>query len=770
MQRPTEYARLLEEGTTLRQQWRLDEAVRVLQTASRMVLNDPAVWSELAHAMRWQGQYGPAEEAARKALGLQPDHPSALFNLGAILVDTGRVNDGIASYRKALQLNPEFAEAWSNLGMTLGMIGKQEEEIEAYRRALEVSPSLAMIWSNLGSALAGLGQFDEAVASCRRSVSIDTEYAVGWSNLSDLLRQIGDFNEAIKASKRALQIEPELASAWHNLGTISVEIGNRVEAEASFRRAVELDSSLIAAWTGLGCVLERRNALPEAIAAHKRAVTLDECNAGSLANLVNAYWRSKQPESAIVALKSAIQKFPDHEGLRADLVYSMLEICDWDRIDTHLQWLMRQDDLCHPGREVSPFGSIVWCDDEALNLRVAQSAALKIDRRYAVHRGVSGKRNRSQGKLVIGYLSSDMRNHAVGHLMRGVFFRHDHSRFCINTYSVGASDGSCYRNDIEAASDVFRDICDLDYLAAAEQIAADGVDILVDLNGWTGGARFEICALRPASVQITYLGFPSTTGAPFFDYTIVDETIVPQKSACHYGEKLIYLPHCYQANDDCQKIADTMVNRIDLELPEKGVVFCCFNRPEKIDSMMFGSWMAILKRVPDAVLWLLIGNPLARRNLIDSAVAHGIAAERLIFAQPMPKPEHLRRIQLADIALDTRIYNGHTTTSDALWVGLPVVTMTGKQFASRVSESCLKAIGVPELVTHTLAEYEELAVRLALNSGELEALRARLIANRVTHPLFDTRRFTRNLERGYLGAWERYLGNEPPQSFKVLEA
>jgi predicted O-linked N-acetylglucosamine transferase (SPINDLY family) len=364
-------------------------------------------------------------------------------------------------------------------------------------------------------------------------------------------------------------------------------------------------------------------------------------------------------------------------------------------------------------------------------------------------------------------LSSDIHDHAIAHLMRGVFKRHDHERFRIHIYSYGTDDDSSYRAEIRAASDVFRDIRALNHHAAAEQIAADGVDILVDLKGWTEGIRFEICALRPAPLQMTYLGFPGTSGADFIDYAIVDAVVVPPDNARFYSEQLIYLPHCYQANDDQQPIAIDACRRGDHGLPPEATVLCSFNRSYKLDPVMFATWMRILQRVPNTVLWLFASNPWAQNNLRREAHTHGIAPERLIFAGGLPKPQHLRRLQLADISLDTRIYNGHTTTSDALWAGVPVVTLMGRHFASRVSASCLGAIGMPELVTHTLAEYEDLAVRLATDRAQRDAVKAKLAQNRNRQPLFDTRRFTRHLERAYIEAWQHYLAGNPARTFEV---
>ncbi len=306
-------------------------------------------------------------------------------------------------------------------------------------------------------------------------------------------------------------------------------------------------------------------------------------------------------------------------------------------------------------------------------------------------------------------------------------------------------------------------------MEAAGQIFESGVDILVDLKGHTENHRLEICALRPSPVQAAYLGFPGTTGADFLDYIITDRIVTPEDQSPYYSEQFVYLPHCYQVNDQKQKISDDPFTRPDFGLPEKGFVFCSFNRNYKIEPVMFGVWMKLLNKAPDSVLWLLKSNELAERNLKSEAEARGVDGDRLIFADNMPKDQHLARCRLADLALDTRICGGHTTTSDSLWAGVPVVTMLGSHFASRVSASLLGAVGLPELVTDNLEDYEALAFRVSQNPDELDGLTDKLARNRLSEPLFDTPRFVANLEGAYRRMWDQYLSGEPPATINVTE-
>ena len=418
-----------------------------------------------------------------------------------------------------------------------------------------------------------------------------------------------------------------------------------------------------------------------------------------------------------------------------------------------------------------PLDKITSSADASENYAVAQVRSGEIAQKMSglkTHFQMSGRRS-PKPRITIGYLSSDFHNHATAHLMLSLFGLHDRKDFSVFTFSYRQNDGSAYREKIKNDSDKFFDLQAAGHFEAAGKIFESGVDILVDLKGHTRNNRLEICALRPAPVQVTYLGFPGTTGADFLDYIITDRIITPEDQSPYYSEQLVYLPHCYQVNDHKQKFSDAPVSRSDFDLPEKGFVFSSFNNNLKIEPVMFGAWMNLLKKAPDSVLWLFRSNDLAERNLKSEAQARGVGGDRLIFAEWIPKDQHLARCRLADLALDTRIYGGHTTTSDLLWAGVPVVTMLGTHFASRVSASLLAAIGLPELITHNLEEYEGLALRLSQNPGELAALRTKLAQNRKTEPLFDTPRFVRNLESAYHQIWDRFLTGEMPRMIEVIE-
>ena len=549
-----------------------------------------------------------------------------------------------------------------------------------------------------------LGAHDDAIVFLRASVEQDETDQNKLSMLSDLLLQSGQAEGALPYLERWAAIAPG-PDVFNRLGAIHADAGRIGEAIRHFRRSLELQPNENAASAGLYPLLR---------------ITCD--------------WGSE-----LDALSN-----------------------DIDRLNQGA--LERGDATPEP-----PFDNVHRIDDPKTNFLVARSWSARLittvgDRqsRYDHIRDPGGPR-----KLRIGYLSGDLHDHAISHLMRGVFRMHDRGAFEIRTYSHGPNGPSPYREDIQHASDAFLDIRDISDTAAAELIHADKVDILVDLMGFTRNNRLGICARRPAPIQVTYLGFPGTSGADFFDYNIVDPIVAPPESHQYFSENLVFLQNAYQANDNTQKIPKKFKEIQNNNLDNFDFLFCSFNNPIKIDQLFFNIWMNLLKSVPNSGLWILQNNKRAVDNLTRFAVDAGVAPERLVFAEMLPRTEHLARITRADLGLDTQIYNGHTTTSDALWAGLPVIAMKGRHFASRVSASLLSAAGLPELVTESAEQYAKRALYLATHPEELAEIRRRIITNRSSCNLFNTPNITKNLEQAYQEMWRRYLNGEPATAIEV---
>jgi predicted O-linked N-acetylglucosamine transferase (SPINDLY family) len=372
-----------------------------------------------------------------------------------------------------------------------------------------------------------------------------------------------------------------------------------------------------------------------------------------------------------------------------------------------------------------------------------------------------------QPKIRIAYYSADFLNHATAHLMAELFERHDKEKFELIAFSFGPDANDEMQVRVSQAFDQFIDVTALSDLEVAQLSRELGIDVAVDLKGLTQDSRLGIFSYKAAPIQVSYLGYPGTLGADYIDYLIADKTLIPVQSQQHYSEKIVYLPNSYQVNDRHRVIAPTQFTKQELGLPQDAFVFCCFNNNFKITPDVFDTWVRILKAVDKSVLWLFQDNPTAATNLQKEAALRGLDPTRLVFAKRMDLPEHLARHKSADLFLDTLPYNAHTTASDALWAGLPVLTCMGESFASRVAASLLNAIGLPELITQTPEDYEALAIELATNPGKLQSIKAKLAANRLTTPLFDTALFTKHIEAAYVQMYQRYQADLPPEHIFV---
>jgi len=448
----------------------------------------------------------------------------------------------------------------------------------------------------------------------------------------------------------------------------------------------------------------------------------------------------------------------DLNYLQGDIWQVRQQLCDWSEFAAASERI--REAIAAGERVASPFDALAICDSNALKRKAAEIYVASEFK--AAPRPLAPARAAARDKIRLGYFSPDFRDHATAHLMSGVFERHDKSRFEVSAFSFGPSSADEMRKRLTAAFDRFLDVGDRTNQQIAELARDLEIDIAIDLNGFTEFHRFGIFANRAAPIQVEYLGFPGTTGAPFIDYLIADPVIVPDDQRVHFSERVVRLPHTYHPYDRTREIAEDTPSRASLSLPESGFVFCCFNNNYKITPDVFDGWMRILRRTPGSVLWLLRNSEPAAANLRREAEARGVDPGRLAFAERAPNPQHLGRHRQADLFLDTLPYNAHTTASDALWAGLPVLTRIGEAFAGRVAASVLTAVGLPEMIARSQPEFEDMAVELATNPDKLAAISAKLANNRLATPLFDTELFTRDLERAFAAMCERYrLGRQP---------
>jgi protein O-GlcNAc transferase len=685
-------------------------------------------------------QKGDAHEAANRyqaILDRDPDHPDALHLMGVLMSQQGAYEQAVTLIQKAIRNFPTSEICYTNLGNALAHAGRRGEALDAYRQALTINPDHFDAYNNMGSTIKHMGKPLEAISCFKKALAINPESAEVYSDMGNALAEIGRLDEALACYADALKLNPNYAKAYNNMGSTLKAMERYTEAIDFYCKAVETDPRYAEAFNNLGS-------------------TITDIG---------------KPDEALKYFQQALSLNPDFPLAQVNLYYALIRTCNWQRFDLLNKRLDAQTAKALKQNECpleDPFLNLARHADPAINFSVAQAWSAKIEKNMSeIKTGFSfdGRRD-ANNKIVLGYLSNNFRNHAMAHLMAGLFKHHDRKHFKVYAYSTGEDDNSEYRKRIQQDCDKFVDIRDINHLDAAQLIYHDKVDILIDLMGYTRGGRVEIAALRPAPIQVRYMGMAGTTGAAFFDYLIADQTVVPKQHSQYYSEKLVYLPDCYQPNDDQQKIADVSFDRKGQGLPEKGFVFCSFNQAFKLDPIMFNVWMSILKEVPDSVLWLQAGSKTAERSLVQEAEACGISAQRLVFGSKMSKAYHLARLKLADLALDTRVVSGAATTSDALWAGVPVVTLKGNHFSSRMSASILNAIGLNDLVTSGLTAYKNLAICLANKPSEIQSVQKRLHNNIKRTPLFNTKIQVANLEGAFRKIWQIYLSG---QKAKIIE-
>lgn len=613
------------------------------------------------------------------------------------------------------------------------------------RRLLEKDPLASQALHLLGASLLYQERFREALAPLneahRAAPRKGSGHRLGYCHLA-----LGDFEAAARELEREIRLHPQLINARNALGVALIRLSRREEALATFLEAARLDPVSPEANSNAGSLLADLGRVNEALPYLQAAVRASPGLADAHFNLGLAYQRLKQHAQAADSLQRALDIAPRMPYALGHLVWNRIAQCRWEGTAERVASLREQ--VRRDGVPAMPFEFVAVCDDPADQRRCAEAhVARSLGARPAPlwH----GERY-PHDRIRLAYLSADFCDHATAYLMAGLFERHDRSRFETIALSYGPDDASPMRQRLARAFERFIDVRTLSDAAAARVLRDLEIDIAVDLKGHTTDARPAILAHRPAPVQVSYLGFPGTTGMDFIDYVLADRHVLPESEQAAWSEKVVYLPECYQANDASRAIADRAPSRAKAGLPSQGFVFCSFNNNYKITPPVFDAWMRLLRQLPSSVLWVLEDNSEARRNLQREAEARGVEPARLVFAPRVPHAEHLARHRLADLFLDTLPYNAHTSASDALWAGLPLLTCTGNAFAGRVAGSLLHAVGLPELVTYSLAEYEALALQLAANPARLSALRARLAANRLTAPLFDTDRFRRHLEAAYL--------------------
>ncbi len=712
----------------------------------------------------------PSGPQAKRPIAAWAQHPGAALqdyaarlNAALAMHRQGQLNQAEALYREILQSQPQHFDALQLLATLAAQRKNSAAAVELFDQALRIDPNHAGVLVNRGVALRDLQRFDEALESYDRALRIRPDDADALNNRGVTLRDLNRHAQALESYDRALRIKPDHADALNNRGNALVDLRRPDEALESYDRALRIKPGYAEAFNNLGRALRDLKRLDEALESYDHALRIRPDYVDALYNRGNASSALNRLAEALESYGRALKIKPDHEFLYGTWLHTKMKLCDWSDAQGQISELLVK--IESNAKATPSFPVLALTDSLALQRK---AAAIWVNDRCPPSLALPPLTKRARHeKIRIGYFSMDFRNHPVSFLTADLFEAHDRKQFEVYAFSFGPDTRDEMRSRLEAVFDRFIDVRNESDMEIAKLARAMEIDIAIDLGGLTADSRTGIFALRAAPLQVNYIGYPGTMAADYMDYLIADKQVVPESNTAFYSEKIAYLP-CFQANHGKRKAAARMLARDEVGLPESGFVFCCFNSNYKIMPGTFDGWMRILKRVDGSVL--LLDNELAAANLKKAARERGVDDHRLVFGKPISTAEYLARCRCADLFLDTFPFNAGTTASDALWMGLPVLTCMGAAFASRMAASLLNAVDLPELITTTQEQYEALAVELATNPERLRRIRQKLEQNRLTTPLFDTKLFTRHIEAAYLQMYERYQAGLPPEHIQVRAA
>jgi protein O-GlcNAc transferase len=777
---------------------RVPEGIVCLENAAALNPGKPGVLERLGEALLRCGQAQRAADAFRRAIERGAPSATLLYNLGLAQQSAQDSAGAMDSYRRCLALNPQLAEAHNNLGTLLDLAGRPTEAIDCFNAALTCRPDYVRALTNLGKVQRQVGHAAEAIDTLEKALAAAPDHPPALGNLAAALADLERPDEAAERARRAIELEPRIAEAHFHLGRALLARGEAEAAIASLREAVTLKPDLTDAQVLLAHTLLQDGRLAAAMQQLYRAIAVKSELSDLHVLLGIALFRAERVEEAIASLDRALAIDPgclkahlfrswalqylnrfmdaaqsceqaaalvrDDPEIMSSLLVCYTRTCDWQRAAQQLQRIREAPQ----GLEgANPFVLLGLSDDPAEQLRAARGWGAHL---LSGREPLGATVRYDHRRIRIAYLSSDFYNHATSFLIAELFELHDRAAFEIFAASFGPDDQSAIRSRIAAACNEFMDVRGSSDREIARALREREIDILVDLKGYTAWARAEILAYRPAPVQVNYLGYPGTMGVSLVDYLIADRFLIPADERRFYSESIVYLPDSYQANDRRRAAAAANSARGDWGLPDDAFVFCSFGNAWKITEPVFEVWMRLLQAIPGSVLWLLDGNQWSDVKLRAEALRAGVEPGRLVFSPRAASAVHLERHRHADLFLDTIPVNAHTSASDALWCGVPVVTCAGRSFAARVAGSLLHAVRSGELIAASLEEYEQLACALAQDRSRLRRIRARLLRDREILPLFDTPVFCRHLESAYQRMWAMQQRGEAPRDITIERA
>lgn len=742
-----------------------ESAELYLKQALRLQAKNPHVLGLLGVVCSQQGRHLEALKYSQDSLKALPRNPLTLSNIGNIYFELKEYQNALDAYDKSLKIDPQNPEAWSNKGNTLQELKRFEEALAHYDQALNLQPNYAEAWSNKGNALQGLKRFEEALTHYDQALNLNPNYAEAWSNKGNALQALKRLEEALPHYDQALSLKHDYIKGYANKANALNALKRFEEALTHYDRALSLNPNHAEAWTSKGNTLHELKQFHEAIAHHDKAISLKPDYAEGWLNKGVVLNQIKQLDEAMACYDKVLSINPDIDWVYGYLIHLKMKIASWSGLVDSLREITKK--LMANQKLMSPFVLLSLSDDPLLHQQAAQ---IFTNDKFPFNPTLGAiPKFANKERIRIAYFSPDFQNHPVSFLTAELFEIHDRARFEVFAFSLqNAPFGDEMNLRLRKGFDQFIDVDSMSDSEIAQLARELEIDIAIDLTGLTQNCRTGIFAYRAAPIQVNWLGYPGTIGADFIDYIIADKTIIPDSCRQLYNEKVVHLPNTYMVDDSKRIASSRMFTREDFGLPKNAFVFCCFNNDFKFNPQVLDGWSRILLAAQDSILWISENNESFRTNIKLEFEKRGINSSRIIFAPRVElMADHLARYALADLFLDTHPYGAHTTAVDSLKAGIPVLTLMGQSFPSRVAASLLNAIRLSELITNSQEEYEALAIELAMNRNKLADIKLKLANNRLNSPLFNTRLFAKNIEAAYTKMYERYLANLHPDHISI---
>ena len=751
-------------GGALQEIDQLDDSIKSYQNAISLEPENAEAHNNLGNVFRELNQLDDAITCYEKAIVINPNYVEAHYSIGLTFHDLNQLKDTVNSYVKVLEIKPGFAGMHNNLGIVYRELGELNDAVKSYKKALSINSELIEVHNNLGVTYKDLERFDQALICYQNALNINPKYVEALLNTGFIYHKYGQLEKAIKLYMDILNIKPNYAEAYNNLGNAMMDLGQLHEAVKNYERAIIIMPNYSQAYCNQGIAFMALGQNSLADKSYKKAISINPNYAIAHFNRAELFVNLKKFNEAIDSYQTAINLKPNIAYAKGSLLNAKMHLCIWDELSINLKEIIEEIDS--QKKAIGPFSLLALIDEPEVQMKATEIYAKDKHPKMSLLPKLSGVIEHK--KIRIGYYSADFRDHPVASLTAELYEKHDRKNFEVYAFSYGPDTNDELNLRIKEGVDYFYDVHLMSHKETVILSRSLEIDIAINLGGFTQDSRTGIFAMNVAPIQVNYLGYSGTMGIDYMHYLIADLTGIPKDKQAYYSEKIAYLPNSFMVNDSKNNASKKIFTKVECGLPAEGFIFCCFNNHYKITPDVFRRWMRILLTVDNSVLWLAEGDSIATNNLRIEAKKNNINENRIIFAPRLnSRDEHLKRIQLADLFLDTLPYNAHATTSDALQVGLPVLTCIGNSFASRVASSLIKSVGLPELITNSHEQYEATAIKLSKSPEKLKIIKDKLKKNLSKSPLYDTKLYTQHLEFAYMLMYDRYKNGLEPDHIYV---